>query len=83
MNQKVYTHPRDRRLSKPRVTAVDHVPRTRAQRSAPPAPPVAAEPANLGSVVGRYTSSDRLGRLPCIGLDAGAIPGTVPGANLH
>jgi hypothetical protein len=58
------------------VRSVDGVPRVLAQRSAPPAdqPPL-VDAARTGN---HYQPSERVGRLPAIGLDAGAIPGTRP-----
>jgi hypothetical protein len=56
------------------------------QRTPPPtAAPVEAEPEAVYPKVnthGRYLPG-QLGRFPTVGLDQGAIKGTVPGANLH
>ena len=49
------------------------------QETVEPAPPVDS-PAASGYV---YEVSENIGRVPIIGLDSGAIPGTVPGRNLH
>ena len=49
------------------------------QETVEPAPPVDSQAAS-GYV---YEVSENIGRVPIIGLESGAIPGTVPGRNLH
>jgi hypothetical protein len=79
-NHLVYDRRRDRRLSRQRVRVVDQVPRVRAQRSPRPAPPAPAEPQT--PYYGLTLPDEGIGRLPCIGIDQGAIRGTVPGQRL-
>ena len=71
-------------MSRARVRSVDGVPHTRAQRTPAPAPTVAelmsepkpATPYYRG--YGRTLPDEGIGRIPCIGLDSGAIPQTRP-----
>jgi hypothetical protein len=44
----------------------------------PPAAPVEPTPVDAAATSNHYQPSERVGRLPAIGLDAGAIPGTRP-----
>lgn len=63
-----------------RVRSLDSVPRYRQQRTpqaAPPVLPAAAAPAPTHEHYG-LTLSESIGRIPTIGIDSGAMPGTRP-----
>ena len=74
-------------MANQRVRVVDDVPRARLQRTPAATPaPVEPEPEDAGPgarTYGRILPDEGIGRLPMIGLDTGAIKGSVPGANLH
>jgi hypothetical protein len=68
-------------VSRARVRSVDGVPRARAQRTPPPQPTVAQlmdQPKPATPYYGRTLPDEGIGRIPCIGLDSGAIPQTRP-----
>jgi hypothetical protein len=67
-------------MSRARVRSSDGEHRIRAQRT-PPATTVAqlmSEPKPATPYYGRTLPDEGIGRIPCIGLDSGNIPGTRP-----
>lgn len=70
-------------MSAPRVKSVEHVPRTRAQRTPQPTvTEIMQRPADPTPYYGRTLPDEGIGRIPVIGIDPGSPRWATPGANL-